>query len=116
MATVTRQKLSGSTDGKMIKVSATGTPGTVLHTAVAGTAAFDEVWIYAVNSSVSDEKLTIEFGGVASPDDLIEITIPAESGLTQVVPGALLQNSNVVAAFAGTTNVINIIGWVNNIV
>ena len=46
MATFTKQKLSGSTDGKGIKITSnTGGSGTTVHTAVTGTTDFDEVWI-----------------------------------------------------------------------
>ena len=49
MATFTKLKLSGSTDGKQIKVSQTATAGTTIHTAHA--TSLDEVWLWAVNSS-----------------------------------------------------------------
>ena len=48
MATYTKRLLSGSTNGRPIKVAATATPGTTIHTAVTGTTDFDEVWIYNV--------------------------------------------------------------------
>jgi hypothetical protein len=117
MATYSKQLLSGSTNGKGIKVAATATAGTVIHTAVAGTSSLDEVWLYAHNTSSAVVKLTIEYGGVSSPDDHIEINIGAEgTGLVLVAAGILLQNGLVVRAFAGTTNVINIFGYVNRIV
>jgi len=106
-------KLSGSSDGKMIKVAATATLGTNIHTAHA--TALDEIWLYAVNSDTTNRKLTIEYGGATSPDCLIELTIPAESGLTLVVPGLLLTNSLVVTAFCATANVVMIGGFVNRI-
>ena len=115
MATFSKQLLSGGTNGKAIKVAATATTGTVIHTAVSGTSSFDEIWIYAYNSSGSAVVLTIEYGGVASPDDHIKISIPATSGLTTVVPGLLLQNSLVVRAFAASANVITLTGYVNRI-
>jgi len=117
MATVVKRKLSGSTDGKQIKVVATATAGTTIHTAVAGTTAgtFDEIWLYAVNSSASDVKLTIEWGEATAPDGNIESTIAAESGLVLLIPGLILQNEMVVKAFAGTANVITISGFVNSI-
>jgi hypothetical protein len=115
MATFSKQLLSGSTNGKMIKVVATSTPGTTIHTAVSGTSSLDEVWLWAVNSDTTDRKLTIEFGGTASPDDTIELTIPAEGGLVPVVTGMVLQNSLVVKAFAATANVILVGGYVNRI-
>lgn len=115
MATYAKQLLSGSTNGKQIKVAATATPGTTIHTAVTGTSDFDEIWIWAVNSSSGDVKLTLEWGGTTDPDDLIEVTIPAEQGKVLIIPGLLLQNELVVKAFAGTANVILISGFVNRI-
>lgn len=113
---IERIALSGSTDGRMVKVAATSTPGTTLHTATASTTdTFDEIWLWAVNSDSSARKLTIEFGGVASPDDLIEVTIAAESGFTAVVQGLILRNSLVVKAFAAAANVVMIGGYVNRI-
>jgi hypothetical protein len=115
MATFSKLLLSGSTNGRPIAVAATATAGTVIHTAVSGTSSIDEVWLYAVNTSGSAVKLTIEFGGVANADN-IELTLAGESGLILVSPGLPLQNGLVVRAFAATTNVISISGYVNRIV
>ena len=116
MATFTKTLLSGSTDGKAIKVAATSTAGTTIHTAVSGTASFDEVWLYAHNSSAAAVKLTLEWGEATAPDGNIEINIGAEgTGLVLVAPGLLLQNSLVVKAFAATANVITLTGYVNRI-
>jgi len=118
MATFSKQVLSGSTDGRMIKVAATATAGTTLHTGSATATTFDEVWLYAVNSSASAVKLTIEWGGVSSPDDLIELSIAAESGLVLVSAGLVIKGNAtplLVRAFAATANVINIAGYVNRI-
>lgn len=117
MATAVKRKLSGSTDGKAIKVAATSSTGTTIHTAIAGTTAgtFDEIWLYAYNSHTADVVLTIEFGGTTAPDQNIVATIASKSGLILVVPGLILQNGAVVTAFAGTTNVVTITGFVNSI-
>jgi hypothetical protein len=116
VATFSKQLLSGSTNGKGILVAATATAGTVVHTAVSGTSSFDEVWLYAHNTSASTVKLTIEWGGATAPNDHIEINIGAEgTGLILIAPGILLQNSLVVRAFASTANVLNIFGYVNRI-
>lgn len=115
MATYSKQLLSGSTNGKAIKVAQTATTGTTIHTAVSGTSSYDEIWLWAVNSSSSAVKLTLEWGETSAPDGNIEQTIPAESGLFLVAPGLLLQNGLVVTAFAGTANVILIHGYVNRI-
>jgi hypothetical protein len=116
MATFSKQLLSGSTNGKAIKVAATATAGTTIHTAVSGTASLDEVWLYAHNSSAGTVKLTLEWGEATAPDGNIEINIGAEgTGLVLVSPGLLLQNSLVIKAFAGTANVITLTGYVNRI-
>ena len=115
MATYEKRILSGSTNGKAIKVAATATAGTLIHTAVAGTSDIDEVWIYAQNTSGSSVTLVMEWGGVAAPDDLIELTVLPEAGLVTVIPGLLLNNGLVIRAFAGSANVINIQGFVNRI-
>ena len=113
MATFSKLKLSGSTDGKQIKVVATATAGTTIHTAHA--TALDEVWLWAVNSSTTAVKLTVEWGEATAPDGNIEVTVPGESGYLMVVPGLILTNSLVVKAFAGTANVLLVNGYVNRL-
>ena len=115
MATYSKQLLSGGTNGKNIEVAATASAGTTIHTAVAGTSDMDEIWLYACNTDSSDRKLTIEYGGTTSSDDLTEITIEAEAGWVLVCPGLLLQNGLIVKAFAAAANVVNINGFVNRI-
>lgn len=118
MATFSKQILSGSTDGKAIKVAATASAGTTIHTGSTTATTLDEVWLYAVNSSASDVKLTVQWGGTASPDDDIEYTVKAENGLYLIVPGLILKGNAtalVVRAFAATANVITISGYVNRI-
>lgn len=115
MATYSKQILSGSTNGKQIKVVATSSTGTLIHTAISGTTGLDEVWLYATNTDTTSRKLTIQWGGTVSPDDLIELVIPAESGYTLIVPGLIIQNSLVVRAFAAAANVVVIGGYVNRV-
>ena len=113
MAIFTKVVLSGSTDGRPIKVTQIATPGDIIHTAHA--TSIDEIYLYACNTSKSAILLTIEWGGVASPDDLIEYKIPSESGLFCVCPGLVLTNSLLARAFAATANLITISGFVNRI-
>lgn len=113
MTTITKTKLSGSTDGRGVKVAATSSAGTTIHTAHA--AALDEVWLWAVNSDTTMAKLTMQLGGTTDPDDSIEVTIPGESGLVLVIPGLVLTNSAVVRAFCATANVVVLHGFVNRI-
>jgi hypothetical protein len=119
MATFSKVQLSGSTGGRLIKVAQTATAGTTIHATGTSSTVLDEIWLYAVNSDTTDRKLTIEFGGTSSPDDLIEQTITAESGLILVIPGLLLAGDGTTArtvrAFAATANVVMIGGYVNRI-
>jgi len=118
MATYSKVKLSESTNGRGVKVAATATAGTLIHTGSTTETTYDEVWLYAVNTSASSVKLTIEWGGTTSPDDLIELTVLPEAGLVTVVPGLLIKGNAtalVVRAFAATANVITIHGFVNQI-
>jgi len=117
VAVAYKRKLSGSTDGKAIKVVQTATAGDTIHTAVAGTTAgtFDEIWLWAYNGHTADVVLTLEWGGATVPDQNIVVTIPFKSGLVPVAPGLILQNGMVVKAFAATANVITLNGFVNAI-
>jgi len=117
MATAVKRKLSGSTNGRGIKVAATSSAGDTIHTSVSGTTAgtYDEIWLWAYNSHSADVVLTIQFGGTSTPDDDIKITVPTQAGAFLIVPGLILQNSTVVKAYAGTTNVVIIYGYANAI-
>ena len=119
MPTFTKTLLSGSTQGKAIKVAATATTGTTIHATGTSSSVIDEVWLYAFNSSTGPVSLTVEYGGTTAPDQNIVLSVPAQSGLTLVVPGLILTGTgaaaNTVSAFAGTANVITISGYVNRI-
>ena len=119
MATFTKIELSGSTDGKAIKVAATASTGTTIHATGTSATILDEVWLYAYNSSTDFQLLTIQFGGTTAVDNDIKMTIPPQSGLTLVVPGLILAGTgsaaNTVYAYAAVTNVVTISGYVNRI-
>lgn len=114
--TISPLLLSGSTNGRNIKVTGTSSGAAVtVHTAVSGTSSFDEVTLFAANTSASDVLLTIEAGGTTSPDDQIKVTVPANSQ-RMVLPSIRYNNSVAIKAFAATGNVINIFGNVNRFV
>jgi hypothetical protein len=115
MATYSKRNLSASTNGKNIKIAATATPGTLLHTAVSGILDQDEVWLYAANLHTANLELTLELGGVAAPDDQVKFSVPFKSGLYLVVPGFVFNNGLAIRAFAASANLIVVTGWVNRI-
>ena len=121
MATLSKLALqpAGTTgDGLGILVAATATAGTAIHTASATTTTIDEVWLYAYNNDTTSILLTIEYGGVTSPKDVIKQTLTAQNGLVLIVAGLLIQGNatpKVVRAFASTGSQISIFGYVNRI-
>lgn len=117
MATYSRQLLSGSTNGKPIKIAATASPGTIVHTAVSGTTSFDEIYVWLTNLDASARTVTIEFGGTTNPDDLIarDLTLPANSPPVPILTGQVLNGGLVLRIFASFTNVILASGYVNRI-
>lgn len=109
----TKNILSGSTSGRGILIVATATAGTIIHTATAGATNFDEIWIWGTNSTGTDRLLSIEFGGVTSPGDLIEDTIVSDDNSILMVPGWLLNGGLVVRGFASLANAVSCFGFVN---
>jgi hypothetical protein len=109
-----RKLLSASTNGKAIKVAATATAGTLLHTATATALQVDCIELWACNTDSTDRLLTIEWGEATAPDGNIVLTIEAQQGLVRITPegGLFLNNGLTVRAFAATANVITIHGRV----
>ena len=113
-AVYSKQKLSASTSGKGILVAATSAGGTTIHTAQASSTTFDEIWLYATNLNVSSVNLTIEYGATDGTQE-IKLSLPAQSGLTLIIPGLVLQGSQVMTAYASVTNKILLMGYVNRV-
>lgn len=117
MATFSRLLLSGSTSGKPIPVAANATPGTVLHLAVAGSSAFDEVYVFASNVTASAATLYVQWGGTTDPGDMLvkNYSIGANSGPVPVAVGQVVNGAVTVMAFCTAASAINVTGWVNRI-
>jgi len=116
MATMSKEVLSGSTNGRGIKVAATGTQGTLIHTATTGgsNTDIDEIYIYASNPTSTQRLLTIEFGGATVPDDQIAVQVPAQT-TSLVVPGLILRAGLELRAFCSDNASITLHGFVNRI-
>lgn len=117
MASFSREFLSGSVNGLVIPVVATATPGTLLHTAVDGDGAFDEVYLWAANITGTPATLTLEWGGVVDPTNHLfkTVTIAPNALPIAIAIGQVLNGGLLVRAFSGTANAINISGYVNRI-
>ena len=119
MATFSKHLLSGSTGGQPVLVAATATAGTLIHATGTSSTILDEIWLYAQNDHTADLLLTIEFGGVTSPNNLIRQTVTSRSGLVLVISGLLLAGDGSAArnvrAFCASANLVTLSGYVNRI-
>jgi len=110
-ATFTPIVLSGSTQGRAIKLTATsiGTAQT-LHTGPSVAGQFDDLELWAANTGSGLETATICNGGTTDPDDRVPVPIPPIVGPICLgryrVPGN--GTPNVLKAFVTTANVINV--------
>ena len=105
-----KRNLSASTQNTGVVVTSTASTGQAVHTAATDP---DQMFLWAYNSDSSDVDLTLAFGGTTS-NNLLVITIPA--GQTyQVLEGQRLGPTLNLRAWAGTTGVINLIGYANSI-
>jgi hypothetical protein len=110
-----KKVFTGSSYGKNIRIDATNSNNpTLIHRAVTGVTDYDELWLYAINNSASDVVLTLLWGGTEDRDKIQE-TIDPSSGLFMVVPGFLIHNNLEVVAYADTTAVLNVSGYVNRL-
>jgi hypothetical protein len=119
MSSYSKKLLSASSSGTPIKVAATSIgSGTLIHTAVAGSTSFDEVYLWCSNGdAANDHFLTVGWGGTTNPDHLIcpNVRIPAGSGPIPVVMGLLLNGGLLIKASAEVANDLILTGYVNAI-
>lgn len=117
MATYSARLASGSTSGKPIPIAATATPGTLLHTCVAGDNAFDEVYLWVSNITNTAASLTVEWGGVTDPGShLVKgYMVAANSLLVPIATGLRMNGGMVIRAFSGTASALNAVLNVNRI-
>ena len=115
MANFTKLHLSGSVDGRNIRIVATATPGTTIHTATASTGSdsYDEVYLWAGSTSAVYVNMTIQTSHNADMASINVRVPPAYSGLAMVMPGLPYRNAVVLTATAAAP--VNISGYVNRI-
>ena len=114
MANYEKILLSGSTNGRPIKITATtvGAANTI-HTAHA--ASLDELVLTAWNTDSVERTLTLRYGDDA---DILPYLLPANSGPVQIAPQLshlLATGSIVIKAYADAANVVWLAGCVNRI-
>lgn len=111
------ERLSGSTDGKGVKVTATASTGTTIHTATSGAGDIDLVTLYAANNDADGETrtLTLEWGTTTAADGNIVVSVPCKMGPILVCERLPIMNSLLVTAFADEANDILLFGRVERV-
>lgn len=117
--------LSNSTLGNRIPITGVGpSQGTSLHTAITGSADYDEIYIYAVNYATDSRDVTINFGATAAGvttniSNHIRVTVTAASLPVLVVPGFILNGGLFVEGFATAaataTGGVSVYGYVHRV-
>ena len=115
MASYTKQLLSASINGQPIVINTTSSLSqNTIHTSIASSNAYDEIYIYASNQSLSNIQLTICWGNTGSDNQILS-TITPQSGRMLICDGMLLNNGYTVYAYAASTGSVLIDGFVNRI-
>lgn len=117
MATFEKRLLSSSGDGIPIRVIATTSPGTAVHTAVSGTTGLDAIYLWANNASGSAVTLTVEMGngGAGYQNVAYQVSIPANNIPVAILVGQVLNNGQLLKAYASVADVIRLTGFVHRI-
>ena len=116
MATYSRIILSGSTSGKAVTLVATATPGTTIHTAVAGAAAWDEIYLWISNNTATAASLTLEFGGTGVANNVpFQLSIPGNCPPIPILTGQVLNGGVVLAGFGSAASALLATGYCNRI-
>jgi hypothetical protein len=106
--------------------TATANPAsmTPIHTTQPSSSVFDEIWLYATNTSLAPVTLTLFYNGTATGGTTTHswpnyISIPPQSGLTLITPGLIFTGDGTtgttIRASASVANVVTISGYVNRI-
>lgn len=119
MSPISREFLSASLNGRFISVVASGSPGTLIHTATNVADEKDEIWLWGTNNTGADAAVTIEWGGTSDTADISKVAIPASQGRQLLIAGETLAGGLNVRVFSdhasATVSGVVIGGHVNRI-
>ena len=117
MTSISREFLSESTNGRFINITASSSPGTLIHTATNTGNEKDEVWLGGVANVGSDASVVLEWGGTDDVADINQVGIAAANGEQLLIAGRALAGGLEVRAYTdaptATTSGVNIGGHVN---
>lgn len=109
---ITIEFLSASNSGEPIQITATESPGTIIHSGVAGTSQKDEVYAYANNTGNYIYPLVVEYAGTGLSNRISTDIFSRETPLL-ISPGFLVNNDATIRAFSPSgASLIRINGYV----
>jgi len=115
MATYYKAKLSGTTEGAPLAITAVNSTGAqTVHTCTTSSGAndWDEIFLWA-HANTEDDDITIEYG---STGNIIKQRLNYNSGMVQIIPGLIGNGSLVIKAFKGSTGSgVFVEGYVNQV-
>jgi len=114
MATISRDHLSGCTNGIPVGLAIDSSTFTTIHSITTTTADFEEVWIWLANINTTAEIVTLTFGGT-SANNKVMVEVPAESTVL-AVPGWTFQGAsgpNTITGASTTADKVNVHGYIN---
>jgi len=120
MATYQKIKLSADPKGAGIPLTVNPASGNVIHETGVSGSVLDELWLYASWSPNGAPEPTPVYLALDNADYKIMQNIPANAGLTLIIPGLILSgddmNSSIVTAYdwLGVSG-ITLYGYVNRI-
>ncbi len=91
--------LSSSNSGEPIVITATTSPGTLIHTSIAGTSQKDEVFLYVNNTGASVWPIVLEMGNTGMANRMIMDIYPKEAPLL-ISQGFLLNQAGTVRGYS----------------
>jgi len=117
MTSVTREFLSEGANGSYINITASGSPGDLIHTATNTGNEKDEVWLWGSNNTADTASVVVEWAGTNDVTDITQVGIPAAQGRQLLVAGESLAGGLAVRAYStfasASVSGVNIGGHVN---
>jgi len=110
MATISRNHLSGATDGHTLKLAIDSGTYTTVHTVTTTTADFEECWCWLNNVSTTQQKVTFQIGHDTNVANRMVVNVPPESTIL-AIPGITLQGASTYTVKAAATAADSVTVW-----
>lgn len=99
----TLEHLSYSTGGQPIVINAISSPGTFIHSGVAGTSQKDEIFLYANNTGTGLYNIALQIGDSGAANTVFA-PVASQDGFTLICPGLPINSGFIIRAYAVSGN------------